>query len=104
MTSKNFCSEARVIVSDDKELSLLTTKERDFFEEILNGILVAAIIFVVVWMTLAEIGNNPNYRSGAARPGRQLSLHEYYAIEGARAPSDHRHDRGLPRNEEILWK
>ncbi|NLT24669.1 MAG: hypothetical protein GXX82_16625 [Syntrophorhabdus sp.] len=104
MTSKNFCSKARVIVSEDNDLSLLTTSEGDLFEEILNGILVAVIIFVVVWMILAEIGNNPNYRSGAARPGRQLGLHEYYAIEGARAPSDHHHDRGLPRNEETLWK
>ncbi|OPX99581.1 MAG: hypothetical protein A4E60_02722 [Syntrophorhabdus sp. PtaB.Bin047] len=104
MTSKNCCPQARVIVSDDKELSLLTTKEGDLFEEILNGILVAAIIFVVVWMILSEIGNNPNYRSGAARPGRPLGLHEYYAIEGARATSDHHHDRGLPRDEETLWK
>ncbi len=104
MTSKNFCSKAPVIVFDDEELSLLTTREGDLFEEILNGILVAAIIFVVVWMILSEIGNNPNYRSGAARPGRQLGLHEYYAIEGARASSDHHHDRGLPRNEETSWR
>lgn len=105
MTSKKFCSKARVIVSDDKELSLLTTKEGDLFEEILSGILVAAIIFVVISIVLLEIGNYPNYREGAPRPSRPVQLHEYHMIEGARALFDHHHDRGLPRNEETsLWK
>ena len=91
--------QSRVRVSNEIELSC-----DNLFENVLNGILVAAMIFVIVWMILTQIGNNPNYRSGAARPGRQLGLHEYYAIEGARASSDHHHDRGLPRNEETSWR
>lgn len=91
--------QSRVRVSDEIELSC-----DNLFENVLNGILVAAIIFVVVWIILTEIGDNPNYRSGAARPGRQLGLHEYYAIERGRAPSDHHHDRGLARNEETKWR
>ena len=104
--SKNFCSQSRVLILDDRLLAkLMTGKRKDRILEILSGTLVAVMVFVVIAMVMTELGNYLESHRGAPRPGREASLPEYYSIEGARASFDAHHDSGLPRNKETsLWK
>ncbi len=105
MTSKNFCSRSPVLILDDRLLAKLTTeRRRDRLSEILNGVVVAVIIFLMILMVMKGFGNHWNNPREAHRPGRVAMLPERYSIEGARSTYDAQHDSGLPRNEENLWK
>jgi|GEM_PF-5789289 len=105
MRPKNFCSQSRVLILDDRLLAKLTTeRRRDRLSEILNGVVVAAVVFLMILMVMKGFGNHWNNRREAPRPGRVAMLPEHYSIEGARSTYDAQHDSGLPRNEESLWR
>jgi len=105
MRPKNFCSQSRVLILDDRLLAKLTTeRRRDRLSEILNGVLVVAVVFAMILMVMTELGNHWNNHREAPRPGRVAMLPEHYSIEGARSTYDAQQDSGLPRNEEYLWK
>jgi hypothetical protein len=106
MISKNFCSQSRVLILDDRLLAkLVTERRRDRLSEILNGVVVAAVVFVMILMMMKGFGNHWNNPREAHRPGRVAMLPERYNTEeGARSTYDAQHDSGLPRNEENLWR